>query len=310
MSALPDAEPTCTQPAPGAALEIEGRPRELGDGFTVRRLLPSLARKMVGPFIFFDHMGPVGMPPGQGLDVRPHPHLNLATVTYLFEGEILHRDSLGTEQLIRPGAVNWMDAGRGIVHSERSPATARTGGARVHGLQLWVALPTAVEQRDPSFQHHPAKDIPEVQRAGARLRVVAGEAFGVRSPVAVSSPLFYVDGVLERGATLESPGADAEHAVYVVEGALSCDGQRHGPGTMRVFRERPSPPLTALEPSRVVWIGGAPLDGERYIWWNFVSSSRERIEAAKQAWRERRFPPVPGDEAEHIPLPPDRGRPR
>jgi redox-sensitive bicupin YhaK (pirin superfamily) len=311
MSAYPDSEPACTRSTePGALLEISAHVRDLGDGFTVRRLLPSLEAKLVGPFIFFDHMGPVGMPAGAGLDVRPHPHLNLATVTYLFEGEILHRDSLGTEQLIRPGAVNWMTAGRGIVHSERSPGSERRIGPRVHGLQLWVALPTVSEQVEPSFQHHAAKDIPELGVNGARLRVIAGEAYGQSSPVKVYSPLSYVDAALEKDAHLELEQTFAHRAVYVVEGAISLSGKEHRPGTMVVMGRRNPQRLTALKPSRVVLIAGAALDGERYIWWNFVSSSRERIEEAKQAWRERRFPTVPGDDEEFIPLPPDLGRPR
>lgn len=316
MSVLPDEEPVCLNPdAPTVALDLEARPRNLGDGFTVRRLLPSLSRMMVGPFIFFDHMGPVRLPPEHGLDVRPHPHINLATVTYLFDGEILHRDSLGTEQLIRPGAVNWMTAGRGIVHSERSPASARQSGPFVHGLQLWVALPTAKEEVEPSFQHHGEKDIPELDRPGVRLRVIAGTAFGVSAPVQVYSPLFYVDVSLERGAKLTLPSGsdlpeDAQRAAYVVDGAVSCDGKTYRAGTMLVFREGATPILTANDRTRMVLLGGARLDGERHIWWNFVSSRRERIEEAKRAWRERRFPSVPGDDQEFIPLPAALGKPR
>lgn len=304
MSVLPHSGPACTNPSqPSVELELDARPRALGDGFTVRRLLPSAARRTVGPFIFFDHMGPVQLPAGHGLDVRPHPHINLATVTYLFEGEILHRDSLGSEQLIEPGAVNWMTAGRGIVHSERSPASARETGPRVHGLQLWVALPIALEQVEPSFQHHPEHTIPQIDLEGARLRVVAGSAFGATSPVAVLSPLFYVEAQLERGAELALPDPYAERALYVVDGSITCDGEVRRAGTMSIFREHAAVRLCAVEPARVMLLGGARLDGERHLYWNFVSSSRERIEQAKRAWRERAFPLVLGDEHEYIPLP-------
>jgi redox-sensitive bicupin YhaK (pirin superfamily) len=258
---------------------------------------------MVGPFIFVDHLGPVGLDPGAGLDVRPHPHIGLATVTYLFEGELLHRDSLGTEQLIQPGAVNWMTAGRGIVHSERSPALDRKAGARLHGLQLWAALPTAQEEADPSFQHHAASVIPEVGLRGARLRVVAGSAYGATSPVHVSSPLFYVQAELAQGAELALPDEYADRAAYVVTGHVSCEGKTYEPGAMLVFRQGDPASLTALVPARVMLLGGAPVDGERHIFWNFVSSSEKRIEQAKGDWRSRHFPTVPGDETEFIPLP-------
>jgi redox-sensitive bicupin YhaK (pirin superfamily) len=305
MSFLPYVEPRCTQEAkPTVEVEIEARQRDLGDRFTVRRLLPSSARRMVGPFIFVDHMGPVRLDPGHGLDVRPHPHINLATVTFLFEGEILHRDSLGSEQPIRAGAVNWMTAGRGIVHSERSPGVERKSGALIHGMQLWVALPKQHEEVEPSFQHHPADAIPTVELPGAHLRVIAGAAFGATSPVHVLSPLFYVEAQLERGAELAVPEQYLGRAAYVVSGVVSADGTPHGEGDMLVFREKAAVRLQTLEVARVLLLGGAPLDGERHIWWNFVSSSTERIERAKEDWRNRRFPAVPGDDAEFIPLPP------
>ncbi len=304
MSVFSSSEPKSTPSTePAVELDIEARTRDLGNGFTVRRLLPSAARRMVGPFIFFDHMGPVQLASGQGLDVRPHPHINLATVTYLFDGEILHRDSLGSEQPIRPGAVNWMTAGRGVVHSERSPAVVRKTGARVHGLQLWVALPKSAEEVEPSFRHHGAGDIPAVERKGARLRIVAGSAFGVTSPVPVLSPLFYVEAQLDRGAELALPDGFSGRAAYVVEGSIACEGQTHGTSAMLVFRNGAAASLTALEPARVMLLGGEPLDGERYIEWNFVSSSKERIERAKDDWRSGRFPRVPGDDVEFIPLP-------
>lgn len=311
MSLMPDAEPLCTSGGPPSVeLVIDARTRGLADGFTVRRLLPAHPRKMVGPFIFFDHMGPARIAPGRGLDVKPHPHINLATVTYLFEGELLHRDSLGSEQLITPGAVNWMTAGRGIVHSERSPAAARVTGPRLHGLQLWVALPAALEEVAPSFHHHPEQAIPRVELGGARLRVVAGSAFGATSPVEVLSELFYVDAELVPGAELAVPMTPGGRGVYVVDGAVSVEGRAFGPGTMVVLREGAPARLSATGPARAMLLGGAPLDGERYVWWNFVSSSRERIEEAKRAWKERRFPLVPGDEEEFVPLPAEIGRPR
>jgi redox-sensitive bicupin YhaK (pirin superfamily) len=285
---------------------IEPRPRDLGD-FAVRRLLPAPELQTVGPFIFWDHMGPADFGPGQGVNVRPHPHIGLATVTFLYEGAFLHRDSLGTAQVIRPGDVNWMIAGRGIAHSERTPDEVRgpDGRTRAHGIQTWVALPREHEEIEPSFAHHPAASLPCVERYGVRLTVIAGTAFGRRSPVHVLSPTLYVD------ATFAAAGAscmlDDEHeqrAIYVSQGAVDVEGKNFhegqlvvlGPGahTVRI--------VATLADTRVMLAGGAPLDGPRHIWWNFVSSSRERIEAAKQQWREQRFSPVPGD-PERIPLP-------
>jgi redox-sensitive bicupin YhaK (pirin superfamily) len=281
---------------------IEARLRDLG-GFSVRRLLPSLRRQLVGPFIFFDHMGPADLPLGQGLDVRPHPHIELATVTYLFRGEIDHRDSLGSMQTIRPGAVNWMLAGRGIVHSERSSPASRKAGVHLHGIQSWVALPLAEEQADPRFDHHPAVSIPKIEIDGARLEIVAGTAYGERSPVGVSSPTLYVHAELAAGARLRVDTAHEERAAYVVEGSIACDGRAFQPGTMLVFRAGANAVLGADEHARVMLVGGAKLDGERHIDWNFVSSSEERIERAKSDWRSGKFPKVPGDETEYIPLP-------
>jgi redox-sensitive bicupin YhaK (pirin superfamily) len=296
-------EPVCTE-APGEPaieLEIAARTRSIGD-FDVGRVLPAPARRMVGPFVFFDHMGPAELAPGRGLDVRPHPHIHLATVTYLFEGEILHRDSVGSEQVIRPGAINWMTAGRGIVHSERSPAEARPSGPHVHGLQLWVALPTASEDVAPSFAHHPAATLPELEDRGTRARVLAGTAYGIASPLEVASPLFYVEAELATGARIEVPREHEERAIYVVHGRVRCGDATIGARTMAVLRPTAPAVLEALEPTRLAMIGGAPLDGPRYIWWNFVSSSKERIEHAARDWREARFPKVPGDEVEFIPL--------
>ncbi len=281
---------------------IEGRPRDLG-GFSVRRLLPASGRRTIGPFIFFDHIGPATFAQGRGVDVRPHPHIGLATVTYLFEGELMHRDSLGSVQVIRPGDVNWMVAGRGIAHSERTPPEQRTGahGSRLHGIQTWVALPQAVEETEPSFVHHPARDLPEIRGAGYVLRLIAGEGWGARSPVAVSSPTLYAAADLAAGAELELPEAVAERGVYVAGGTIEAAGQRHAEGELLEFAAGAAA-IKAIEDARVLVAGGAPLDGSRHIWWNFVSSSEARIERAKQEWREERFAPVPGD-PERIPLP-------
>jgi redox-sensitive bicupin YhaK (pirin superfamily) len=280
---------------------LSGHPRDIG-GFSVRRALPSMQRRLVGPFIFWDHMGPAHLAPGHGLDVRPHPHINLATVTYLFEGEIVHRDSLGSDQPIRPGDVNWMTAGRGIVHSERTGAELRKSGSSTHGIQSWVALPTELEETEPAFQHVAGKELPELAVPGARLRVIAGTAFGVASPVRVLSPTFYVEAVLDAGAVLALPDEYAERAAYVVEGAIECDGRRVETATMAIADGAGPAAFRALEPARVMLLGGAPL-GVRHIWWNFVSSSAERIERAKREWKDGAVPKVPGDDVEFIPLP-------
>jgi redox-sensitive bicupin YhaK (pirin superfamily) len=282
---------------------LEGRPRDLG-GFSVRRVLPAGGLQTVGPFIFFDHMGPATFAPGAGVDVRPHPHIGLATVTYLFTGEFMHRDSLGTAQLIRPGDVNWMVAGRGIVHSERTPAESRgtAGGAAIHGIQTWVALPREHEEIEPSFEHHPAPTLPEIREPGVELRLIAGAAYGREAPTSVYSPMFYLAATLRQDALVELPGEYAERAAYVVEGEIEVDGARHGVGDMVVFAAGGRAALRAVTAARVMLLGGAPVDGPRQIWWNFVSSSVERIERAKLDWREERFAPVPGDD-ERIPLP-------
>jgi len=291
----------------GSAIEqaIHGRTRDLG-GFEVRRVLPAFPRQRVGPFIFFDHFGPVAFPPGQGMDVRPHPHIGLATVTYLFEGEILHRDSLGSRQPIQPGDVNWMVAGKGIVHSERTPADVRAQGGRMHGLQLWVALPTEAEEVEPRFEHHAMASLPVVERPGATLRVIAGSAYGVSAPTGVLSPTLYVDVTLAPGASVAVDGAHEDRAVYVVDGAVECAGQPLAPGAMTVLRAGADVSLSSRGAARAVLMGGAPLPGVRHIEWNFVSSSAERLQRAKDDWRAGRFPKVPGDEKEFIPLPPDR----
>ncbi|MGZ3417056.1 MAG: pirin family protein [Polyangiales bacterium] len=281
---------------------IHARARDLGGNFYVRRVLPSMQRRLVGPFIFFDHFGPVDMPPGQGMDVRPHPHLSLATVTYLFEGEILHRDSLGSVQPIKPGDVNWMTAGRGIVHSERSGDEVRARGQRMHGLQTWVALPTEKEEIEPTFAHHAASTLPVIESEGVSARLVVGTAMGKTSPVAALSPTLYLDVQLANGAELEVPEAE-ERGLYVTEGTLAIDDEEFEVGNMVVIRPDFSVRMRAVGKTRVMVAGGAKLDGERHIYWNFVSSKPERIEKAKSDWKEGRFPKVPGDEIEFIPLP-------
>lgn len=281
---------------------ITPRSRDIG-GFTVGRVLPAIGRRLLGPFIFFDQMGPGELMSGHGLDVRPHPHINLATVTYLFAGEVLHRDSLGSAQTIRPGDINWMTAGRGIVHSERTDPAIRDRQNHLHGIQLWVALPRAHEETEPEFFHHPAATLPEVDEDGARLRLLAGEAYGLRSPVRTFSPLFYIDAALEPGARAKVPDGVPERALYLVDGTIEIDGQAIAGPQMLVFGAGASITVRARTRARVILLGGEPLDGPRHIWWNFVSSRPERIEEAKAAWAERRFPTVPGDEVERIPLP-------
>ncbi len=303
MSHLPDHEPECRESGSGSIeLVIQGRPRDIGE-LTVRRVLPSIKRRLVGPFIFFDHMGPADFAPGHGVDVRPHPHIALATLTYLFDGEIVHKDNLGNAQSIRPGDVNWMIAGRGIAHSERTGPELRRSGGRVHGIQSWVALPVRDEEREPSFEHHAGTALPRVSRSGVELRVIAGTAYEATSPVRVLSPTLYVAATLEAGAILPLPDEHAGRAAYVVEGSVGCEGGEHAPGTMLVFREGARAVLYANTPARVMLLGGAPLDGPRHIYWNFVSSSAERIEQAKRDWKEGRFPKIPGDDQEFIPLP-------
>lgn len=304
MSVLPTAEPACSScpRTPSITTIIDARPRDLG-GFKVARLLPSRARRLVGPFIFFDHMGPAELGPGEGMDVRPHPHIGLATVTYLFEGEIIHRDSLGSHQPIRPGDINWMTAGRGIAHSERTSAELRRVGSKLDGLQLWVALPRTDEETAPQFHHHPVDTLPTLEREGAAIRVLAGTAYGETSPVRTFSSLFYLDVEMPVGCTLSIPREHEERAAYVVDGALVCGAEQAAPGRMLVFEPDTDVVLRATSDSRVVLLGGAPMDGKRHIWWNFVSSSKERIEQAKRDWKEQRFFKVPGDEIEFIPLP-------
>lgn len=274
--------------------------RDLGE-FTVRRTLPDKRRQRVGPFIFFDHMGPADFQPGTGVNVRSHPHIGLATVTYLFEGEILHRDSLGKVQRIQPGAVNWMTAGRGIVHSEKVTDEIKASGQRLHGLQIWVALPLEKEEVEPDFRHYPASEIPAVDVVGVDVRVVIGTAFGVTSPVQAHSKTLYVEVNLEPGQQVALPEAQ-ELGLYVVDGSVAVCEQFVDHGVFVVFAGGTTGTVTAESKSKIMFVGGDTLEGERTIWWNFVSSSRERLEQAKKDWRERRFDEVPG-ETDFIPLP-------
>jgi redox-sensitive bicupin YhaK (pirin superfamily) len=284
---------------------VPPRERDLG-GFTVRRILPHGRRRTVGPFIFFDHMGPADFPPGEGIDVRPHPHIGLATVTYLFEGSIHHRDSLGSDQLITPGAVNWMTAGRGIVHSERSPDDLRKKGARLEGIQCWVALPKEHEEVEPSFSHHPSETLPEFNVGEVKMKLLVGRAFGHDAKVPAHSDLFYLEAKFEEGLQFEWDGdLDRELGVYLAHGAIEVDGTELTPGSLAVVRFGESVEIRALEKSRVMLLGGSPLPEPREIWWNFVSSSINRIEQAKTEWTAGQFPKVPGDEREFIPLPQD-----
>lgn len=280
-----------------------GRLHDLGDGFIVRRLLPVLMVRHVGPFVFYDHMGPADFAPGKGLDVRPHPHIGLATVTWLFEGAIRHRDSLGSLADITPGAVNWMTAGRGIVHSERTPPDVRRSGQRMHGIQVWVALPRNDEETKPEFHHHDADSLPRIQQPGAALTLIAGTAYGQTSPVKVFAPMFFMEGRLEAGAEVRLPEEHGERGVHVVEGAVDWGDLALTSTQMAVQAGTEAPVLRARTASRVMLFGGTPLDGERHLWWNFVSSSRERIEQAKADWAAQRFGKVTGDEEEFIPLP-------
>jgi redox-sensitive bicupin YhaK (pirin superfamily) len=290
---------------PALEIAIVPRTHDLGDHFEVRRALPSAGRRMVGPFVFLDQMGPTVFAAGRGLDVRPHPHIGLATVTYLLDGEILHRDSLGTVQAIRPGDVNWMTAGRGIVHSERTAPEVRCERSALAGLQCWVALPREHEETDPDFVHLPAAQLPQQSADGVSARVIAGEFFGLRSPLATLSPLFYVDVGLAAGARLAMPADYPEQAIYVVAGRLDLgpDGVFEA-GQLLVLKPGASVILAGADAAgtRLMLLGGEPMDGPRRLMWNFVSSSAERIEQAKEDWRAGRFPAVPG-ETEFIPLP-------
>lgn len=292
----------------GIELTLSGLDKDLGGGFTVRRLLPAAARRNVGPFIFFDHFGPVVTTPAENHDVRPHPHIGLATVTYLFEGAMMHRDSLGFEQVIEPGAINWMTAGRGIVHSERRPVHLRDRSYGMHGLQLWTALPLEHEEDEPSFVHTPAAAIPQLALPAAQVRVLVGSAFGAVSPVKAFSQTLYLDVMLDAGGAIELPPLAAEMAVYLVQGSLVIDAATLPERTMAVLHPGEPTTVYAQGPARFAVVGGEALDAPRHMWWNFVSSRRERIYQASEDWEAMRMGRVPGDD-EFIPLPPTRFTP-
>lgn len=284
----------------GVELIVKPKEKDLGE-FSVHRLLPSVQRKKVGPWVFFDHMGPANFAAGGGINVRPHPHIGIATVTYLFDGEILHRDSLGSYQLIRPGDINLMVAGRGIVHSERERPEIKQIPHTAHGLQLWLALPKEQEEIEPAFYHYPAKDIPNLSVGGVPVRVIMGSIYGVASPVKVFSETIYLEAHLQAGQFLKLPPAE-ERAVYVASGSLKAKNTAIPEHTMAFFTRDPEIIVEATSESRIALIGGQAFD-KRYIEWNFVSSRKDRIEQAKADWKENRFPTVPGDDVEFIPLP-------
>jgi redox-sensitive bicupin YhaK (pirin superfamily) len=304
MSWMPSNDPILGDPQSYDALElvIVPRTRDIGDGFAVRRALPHGKRQMVGPFIFFDHFGPVQFIAGQGMDVRPHPHIGLATVTYLFDGSIMHRDSEGHIQEIKPGAMNLMTAGRGIAHSERTPDLPRATGQRMLGLQSWIALPQDREEIAPSFQHYGAEHLPLVSDTGLTARVIAGQAFGATSPVDQTSEWFYAEVNLAAGSRAPLDADHEDRAVYLVEGEVEIAHERYAAPRLLIFRPGDRIAIAAVSATKMMFLGGTALEGPRYIWWNFVSSGRERIEQAKQDWKSGRFAHVP-DETEFIPLP-------
>lgn len=306
MSDRPTHDPVCSTTSHEGAIAavVDARPRDLG-GFVVGRVLPSSARRTVGPFLYLDRMGPTAFAPGTGLDVPPHPHIGLCTVTYLFEGEILHRDSVGSVQPIRPGAVNWMTAGRGIVHSERTGLALRRTGSRLDGLQAWVALPKEDEACDPGFVHVPGDAVPTRNVGSARIRLLVGRAFGLSAPVGLRSPAFYADVAIDEAGSpgeVALPDEHEERAVYVVSGEVTCGAERAPPGRMWVLAPGRSVRVEAEAGTRFVVLGGARLPEPRHLWWNFAASDPSRLEAAKAAWRDGRFPAVPGDD-ERVPLP-------
>jgi len=299
---IPDPMPGDAKAADLIESVIVPRARDLG-GFEVRRALPAAERQMVGPFIFFDQFGPVLMRAGQGIDVRPHPHIGLATVTWLFDGSIYHRDSLGSQQPIAPGELNWMTAGRGIVHSERTDAAELVRDRQVFGIQSWVALPKAFEETAPAFEHVAMDRLPLIEDRGVTVRVVAGSVYGAKSPVRTHSDLFYADVRLAAGSVLPLPADHEERGIYVAEGAIAIADQSFAAGRLLVFRPGDAISVKAKTEARIMLLGGEPMDGPRHIWWNFVSSSKDKIEAAKDDWKRGRFAIVPGDEKDFIPLP-------
>ncbi|MEM6381144.1 MAG: pirin family protein [Pseudomonadota bacterium] len=304
MSWLTDADPVAGDPTSCDAVEtiIVPRARDLG-GFEVRRALPSGKRQMVGPFIFFDQMGPAEFLVGGGIDVRPHPHIGLATVTYLFDGEISHKDSLGSDLVIKPGELNLMTAGQGIVHSERATENTRAFGGKMFGIQSWIALPENVEESEPAFLHYGADQLPMINDHGLSVRVIAGELAGVKAPTETTWPTLYADAVLAAGARLPLDTTYEDRAIYTLKGTVQIAGDSFEPGQLLVFKPGDPVHITATTDARFMVVGGAPMDSKRYIWWNFVSSSKERIEQAKEDWKQGRFDTVPGDAEEFIPLP-------
>lgn len=289
---------------PQSLIELTIPPREANiGGLNVRRLLPFVKRRMLGPFIFLDHMGPAQFGVGEGLDVRPHPHIGLATVTYLFEGSIVHKDTLGSDLAITPGAVNWMTAGSGISHSERTGIDERGHLHAVHGLQSWVALPREIEEQKPEFFHHSAADIPQLELRGVTLRVIAGQAYGMISPAPIHSPLFYVDAHMKAGAILDVPNEYSERGAYIINGRVRINHDAVEPCTLPVFLPEGMIRIEAETDAHLVLLGGEPLPEKRFIWWNFVSTSKDRIEQAKADWEAGRFGQIPGDETDFVPLP-------
>jgi redox-sensitive bicupin YhaK (pirin superfamily) len=309
MSFSPTKDPTPGDARAADAIELMIVPRSVDVGhFAVCRALPHVERRMVGPFIFFDHFGPAEFRGGQGIDVRPHPHIGLATVTFLFEGEIMHRDSLGTAAPIRPGEVNWMSAGRGIVHSERTPTERRRDGEPIHGLQCWAALPASQEESVPSFAHHGSEALPLVSGEGKTVRLITGSIYGERSPVPTASETLFANVTMAAGAVLPIDPDTEERAIYLVSGEIDIAGDRFAAGRLLILRPGDRITVTAVDDAHVVLLGGAAMDGPRHIWWNFVSSRKERIAQAKADWKSARFDSVPGDEQEFIPLPEERAQ--
>jgi redox-sensitive bicupin YhaK (pirin superfamily) len=304
MRRLPLPDPEFGDVAAADAIDtiIVPRLRDIG-AFKVRRSLPAAERQMVGPFIFLDHFGPAEMISSEQFDVRPHPHIGLATVTYLYDGTIVHRDSIGSEQAIHPGDLNWMTAGRGIAHSERGPQELRGKTVRSYGFQMWVALPKDREETAPTFFHHGKDTLPLITGDGASVRLAVGSLYGERAPVATLTEMFFADATLVQGATLPLDAGHEERAAYLAEGTVEIGGDVFEPGRLIVFKPGEGMAIKALTPARFLLLGGAPMDGHRHIWWNFVSSSKERIEAAKADWKNGRFDKVFGDEKDFIPLP-------
>jgi redox-sensitive bicupin YhaK (pirin superfamily) len=307
MSFFPGKDPAAGDKFACEALEMVVVPRSVDlDDFVVRRALPHSTRRTVGPYVFFDHFGPAEFRSGKGLDVRPHPHIGLSTLTYLYDGEIIHRDTLGVKAAIHPGEVNWMTAGRGIVHSERTAPERRVDGEPLHGLQLWIGMMSKDEEIDPGFWHLGGDELPIVNGEGKNVRVVAGKMFGAASSLRTTSETIFADISLEAGAAMPLDAEYEERAIYVSSGEIDISGDRFGTGQMLIFRPGDKITVKAEKPSRIAVVGGAPLDGPRYVWWNFVSSRKERIDQAKEEWKQGRFGRIDGDAIEFIPLPENR----